>query len=95
MSTSDALMSRREVADSLSVSVRTVDRLAREDFEFPCPLSIGRRVLYRRAEVDAYVKGRGLTARQAARQRNATPARRRNASSSYGFAFRRIGKARA
>lgn len=95
MSTSDALMSRREVADLLSVSVRTVDRQAREDFEFPCPLSIRSRVLYRRVEIDAYVKARGLTARDTARQQKATLPGRRNAFSPYGFAFRCFGKAGA
>lgn len=95
MSASDALMSRREVADLLSVSVRTVDRLAREDFEFPCPLSIGSRVLYRRVEIDAYVKARGLTAREAARQQKAVQPERRNAFSPYGFAFRCFRRAGA
>jgi predicted DNA-binding transcriptional regulator AlpA len=70
MSTADQLMSRKDVAKRLSISVRTVDRHARNEAEFPTPIAIGRRVLYRSIEVDAYVKGRGLTARDA-RQRNA------------------------
>ena len=87
MSPRDALMSRNEVAKLLSVSVETVDRRVRDDFQFPSPLRIGRRVLFRSAEIDAYVMARGLAAREAARQKRAVLPHARNASSPYGFKF--------
>jgi predicted DNA-binding transcriptional regulator AlpA len=66
----DELMTRQEVADLLRVSTRTVDRLGRDDFEFPSPIRIGqRRIVYRRLEVEAYHRARGMTTRAAARQR--------------------------
>ena len=75
----DELMVRAEVAQLLRVSVRTVDRLSIEDLEFPAPMRIGRRrVAYRRAEVEAYLRGRGLTARLASRLRQDSPANDRH-----------------
>ena len=70
MSHTEQLISRKDVAKRLCVSQSTVDRRARDESEFPMPITIGRRVLYRSIEVDAYVKSRGLTAREAAHQRN-------------------------
>ncbi len=83
MPTADELMSRKDVAKRLSISVRTVDRHARDEPEFPTPIAIGGRVLYRSIEVDAYVRGRLLTAREVARQRNEQ--RHQARASSDGF----------
>lgn len=80
----DGLVTRAELADRLRVSVRTVDRLAVEDHEFPVPMRVGkRRVVYRSAEVDAYLRARGLTARLAARLREDA----RHTSRDQGFRY--------
>ena len=53
MATQD-LMTRREVADMLRVSLRTLDRIV-ADGEIVAARVGGRRLLFRRSNVEAYV----------------------------------------
>jgi excisionase family DNA binding protein len=50
---SDTLLTKRDAAEQLKVSVRTIDRLrAREELRF---VTVGRQVRFRTADLDAFI----------------------------------------
>lgn len=51
------LLTRTEVADLFSVSVKTLDRIRRDDPKFPAPVTIASSVRWRQTDVERYVQG--------------------------------------
>ena len=51
----EPLLDIREVAEILSVTDRTVERLVRDDFTFPPPTRVGRSRRWRREWIEDYI----------------------------------------
>jgi excisionase family DNA binding protein len=54
----DDLMTKREVMDYLRISLATIDRLIKR-YAFPY-IKLGKRVLFRRSEIDAYLESKTI-----------------------------------